>query len=422
MNNQTPTDALVTTTYYGAPPTNTGMTFTIGSNFNSPSADFAGLMYSFDYDNARFMLLDQFTPPSGASNSVLSSSDVNWVDTRLSDRAAGTHAFVFGHKHLISENHADTLFGSNPSANPALQNTFMNSLLNGGVRYYMGGHDHMHNRAIVTSPDGNSTVQNIIAASDNYKFYIPQNPSNDEKYDLPAFGFLRETPVAQELFAIGYYIVTVDGPKVTVNYYASPNGCNGDCDETNDVIPYTFSKHETFGYSLNGKEFLVAQGQTYTNVQDSFSGTTARILSGSNGNTAMDYSNRPFTKTVDTGRSAKTDDIDSNILILWGMGGTMGSDQTDGYTLSMNYDLKKVRPEHLGQGLFGLATRNDYGNWINAVDKNFGGARKFVLGAWEPGYELGTYGVDPKTHTAWAVINYNSDFAVAQFTTLSSTE
>jgi hypothetical protein len=46
---------------------------------------------------------------------------------------------------------------------------------------------------------------------------------------------------------------------------------------------------------------------------------------------------------------------------------------------------------------------------------NFGGAKKFVLGPWKSDYGLGTYGIDLKTHTAWAVINYNADFAVAGF-------
>jgi hypothetical protein len=419
VNNQTPLASFVTTTYYGAPPLNTNGTFTVGSNFVSSSADFAGLTYSFDYKNARIVMLDQFTPPSGASHSVLDATQVNWVGTQLQNRPANTHAFVFGHKHLISENHADTLFGSNPSVNPSgLQDIFMANLFNNGVHYYMGGHDHMHNRAIVTSPDGYSKVQNIITASDSYKFYIPQNPSNDAKYNIPANGITngpREMEISQELFAIGYYIVTVDGPRVTVDYYASPNGCNGDCDETNDVIPYTFSKHETFGYSLNGKEFLVAEGQSYDNVQDSHDRTSARILGGFNGSTGMDYSGRPFTKTVDTGWAHRTCATDSDVLSLWGMTGTLGSEQTDVYTLSMNYDLKRVRPEHLGGGLFGLATKDADGNWINAVDKNFGGTKKFVMGAWDPSYELGTYGVDPSTHTAWAVINHNSDFAVAQF-------
>ncbi len=425
INNQTPLDSLVTTIYYGAPPANTGTTFTVGSNFASSSADFAGLTYSFDYKNARFVLLDQFTPPSGASHSVLDATQVNWIGTELSDPNRPQHAFVFGHKHLISENHADTLFGNNPSANPSgLQDTFMANLFNNGVRYYIGGHDHMHNRAIVTSPDGYSKVQNIILASDSYKFYIPQNPSNDAKYDIPANGINngpREMEISQELFTVGYYIVTVDGPRVTVDYYASPNGCNGDCDETYDVIPYTFNKHETFGYSLNGKEFLVAEGQPYTLVKDSFAGTTAQILSGFNGSTATDYIGRILTKTVDTGWTDKTvgtpktdDDAASNILSLWGMA-DLGRADADVFTLSMNYDAEKSRPEHIGQGLFGLATKDAEGIWINAVDKNVGGTKRFVMGAWDPSYELGTYGIDPATHTAWAVINYNGDFAVARF-------
>jgi len=63
-------------------------------------------------------------------------------------------------------------------------------------------------------------------------------------------------------------------------------------------------------------------------------------------------------------------------------------------------------------GSFALATLDDEGNWNNAVDKNIGGTKKFVVGSWKPSYTLGTYGVDPYTHTAWAVINYEGDFAI----------
>jgi hypothetical protein len=81
----------------------------------------------------------------------------------------------------------------------------------------------------------------------------------------------------------------------------------------------------------------------------------------------------------------------------------------------MSYDSTRVEPLHLGSGGFGIATRNEDGGWINAVDMNFGGTKKFVWGAWNPNYKLGTYGLDPHTHTAWAVINYNGDFAMAGF-------
>jgi hypothetical protein len=285
-------------------------------------------------------------------------------------------------------------------------------------------------------------VQQIITASNSYKFYIPQVPSNDEKYNIPAFGGSRETPIVQELFTIGYYIVTVDGPRVTVEHYAAPNGCNGDCDLTvTPALTGNFTKRDIFGYSLNGQEFLVAQGQSYATVRDSFGSTTARILDGSNGSTSTDYAGRHLTKVVNTGWTPMsrhghirghghnddkrdencehhghdgTSGTASDILTLWGMG-DLGSDQTDVYTLSMSYNPEEAHSEHLGRGLFGLSTKDADGSWINAVDKNSAGIKKFVRGAWKPGYELGTYGVDPRTKTAWAVVDYNGDFAVARF-------
>ncbi len=46
---------------------------------------------------------------------------------------------------------------------------------------------------------------------------------------------------------------------------------------------------------------------------------------------------------------------------------------------------------------------------------NYGGTQRFVHGRWDPSYELGTYGVDPSTKTAWAVINYDGDFLIARY-------
>ncbi len=467
-NNLTPVDAFINNTVYGPVPV-TGSAFTVGSNFTSYSDAYKGLFYSFDYDNTRFVLMDQFTPTDGVSHSNLDAAQVAWVDAQLSGKPAAGHAFVFGHKGFITENHADTLFGNDPSVNPViapntagLQDILIGSFDKNGVRYYMGGHDHMHNRAIVTSPDGTSEVQNIITASNSYKFYIPQIPSNDDKYDIPANGINngpREKQIAQELFTIGYYIVTVDGPRVTVDFYSSPNGCNGDCDLVSMPANLTFTKRETFGYSLNGKEFRIAQGESYNTIKDSFEGTTARILSGTNGSKMVDLASRSLTKVVDTGwtekpedmpacRShfkwshfrhcrkpfAKSDDVVSNILTLWGMASNLGAcdisnpncvpsqtsnvqpvsvtEKTDTYTLSMSYDHKKCDFWRMGVGSFALATPDDEGNWVNAVDNNTGGTKKFVIGPWKSGYELGTYGVDPHTHTAWAVVNYEGDFAV----------
>ncbi len=409
VNGRTPADALVGNTAFG-PVVPQGAPFTVGTNFTSyPGANggYLGLMYAFDYENVRLVLLDQFTPSPSITHSTLDADQVAWVKAELAGRPAGTHAFVFAHKGLITENHADTLFGSNPSVSPALQDDYMAALAENGVRYHMGGHDHMHNRALVASPDGASTLQNVIAASDSYKFYVPQVPSVDARYDLP----LRETQLAQELFTIGYYVVTVDGPRVTVDYWASPNGCGGDCDETNDVIPYTFTKRETFGYALNGKEFLVPQGASYAVVADAFQGTAAAILDGQNGSGKADRAGRSLAHAVDTGWAPRACGTASAVLSLWGMSSMvegLEADETDPYVLSISFDRDNGHWK-LGTGEFGLERRDASGQWIPAA----GG--EFVVGPWKAGYALGTYGVDPVSRTAGAVVDRQGDFRVASF-------
>jgi hypothetical protein len=294
-------------------------------------------------------------------------------------------------------------------------------LQNNDVKYYITGHDHIHQRSIITSPDGIAKIQELICASNSSKFYTPKPLTDSKWYGQKS----RETSVSQELQAIGYYIFTVDGPRVTVDYYSDDHG-SWLSDENypaatgngliNKVTPtFNFIKKATWGYSLNGKEFLVggANDTSYTVVQDGFGKTSAKILSGTYNNKATDYNGRVLTQAVDMGWSPKTQDIDSDILTLWGMA-DLGTGQTDVFTLSLSYDNYIVNHEELKRGLFGMVTKDAQGNWVNAVDKNFGGKKKFVYGPWLPGCELGTYGVDPHTKTVWAVINYNSDFAFAR--------
>jgi len=404
-------------------PMPSGSPFQVGTISASPAAPsgFGGLCYAFDYNNARFVLLDQFTPTTGASHSVLDAGQVDWMNGQLARRAKGTHAFVFAHKGIITENHTDTLFGDDPSANPTLQNAFIGDLAANGVRYFMGGHDHMHNRALVKSPNGAASVQDITLASDSYKFYIPNGTAgadpkqtNDYVYNVvKAGGTTRETPVAQELNTVGYYVYTVRGASVTVDYYcAVVNPTLTDGEYLLSATPtLTFTKRESFGYSLNGKEFQVPEGTPYTSVVDSFDGTTARILGGVNGSTATDSSGRALTKTIDTGWTPDTrcDELTSNIVRLWGLA-DLGTGRTDTYALSVSYD-RKGHDHGLGHAGI-LATRGGHG-WVNAVDANNGGSRHFVLGPWKAKYGLGTFGIDPSSHTAWAVVNHGGSFAVS---------
>jgi hypothetical protein len=318
-------------------PAKTGDPFSVGKILGSPDPDgtgnLNGLSYALDYNNARLILLDQFEPLDGGTASSPYSIDSaigkqqSWITSQLSSRPAGTHAFVFGHKGLITEQHVDTLFGEDPTENAPQQDAFIKSLFENNARYYIHGHDHIHDRSIVTTTDGSpAKVMQLLCSSDSSKFYIPSVPSNDNLYDEPAapggFGRLRQTPISQELNTVGFYIFTIDGPQVSVDFYSA------------DVYPtlrrnefvlsttptLNFLKRETFGYGLNGQEFIVAPGEFYTAVQDiSPAGTTAKILGGVNGRKETDGSGSSCSNAVNTGWASTTKRTASDILTLSGM-------------------------------------------------------------------------------------------------------
>lgn len=399
------------------------------ANFDSPilSVDYSepgslsGLTYMFDFNNVRCVLVDQFIRRDGSNyngattyaNNVV--DQVEWIDSVLSANASKRHAFVFAHKNLIGQNHKDNLFGNALTDNPEARDFFLSSLYNNGVRYYLSGHDHMHHYSKVKSGDGESSVGQIICASNSYKFYIPREGDDG-----------REIPFDQELFTIGYYIFTIDGPRVTVDFYSSSHGFDyADVNLSAPPSDFYFYLRDTFGYSLNGNEFEVSRGESYTKVVDTYHHTTAKILDGINGNNETDYLGRPLSKIVTTGwsDSCHSHGAVSQIFSIWGMADNLSlydeglegllpnaneSQETDIYTLSMSCDpLKKGSKGHFKK--FCLATRSG-ADWINAVDMNFGGNKRFVQGPWQSGYELGTWGID--SNSVWAVINHDGDFAV----------
>lgn len=53
--------------------------------------------------------------------------------------------------------------------------------------------------------------------------------------------------------------------------------------------------------------------------------------------------------------------------------------------------------------------------WLNAVSGNAGGAARFIKRAYNPAtdFQLGNFGLDTVAHVVWAVVNHNSEFAVA---------
>ncbi|NTW55198.1 MAG: metallophosphoesterase [Chlorobaculum sp.] len=422
--------------------TQAGKRYTIGSNFSSPvkvSRDLDGLSYSFDCgdgeERARFVIIDNWQLPGRVvANSTHYPSGYTiadqqpWISERLDKRKRRTpHAFVLSHQPMIGEGHQDTLFSGYANEHPDWQNAFFASLQQNGVRYYISGHDHLHQRSIITSPDGKSQVEQLIAQSVSTKFYKPGFLDDAKWFGQKS----RELSISQERETVGYYIYTIDGPTVTVDYFSDDHGhWQSDASfpqgagrtDTGVTPTFHFVKKERWSYSLNGKQYLVSQGASYTVVSDRFKGNEARILDGVNTSEAKDDTldtaggkGRPLTKVVNTGWIAvdhskpANRNLASAIFQLSGVG-KLGGDHADSYVLSMNYDPAKTRA--IAGGRFGLVTNDAAGRWINAVEANTVGTATFIDGPWKSGYALGSHGIDRKRHRVWAVLNHDGAFAV----------
>jgi len=460
MNN-TPSDVFNTPNFDSGVqpfPVKSGSAFSVGAgNFSSPSkadvgsTNLNGLSYSFDVKNARFVLIDQFNPTDnlGPDGKLAYNIDTTvalqqpWVKKVVAN--SQQHTFVFSHKGLITQQHQDVLFGECPAdanfsapANvvntvtiaPAKtitgaigMNDFIRTLSSNNVKLYFCGHDHIHNRSIVKTTDSGAAgqVTHVLCQSCSSKFYTPNENNSSGNGSVPpctsndAFycGGKRQTQLSQETNTVGYYVVTVDGPNVSVDYFSAPTRPSYSKPTEQQIITtpaLNFSKRETFGYSQLGKQFVLGNGDSFTAVKDTGpTGTAAAILSGTNSNPNGDQSGRSYYNAVNTGWYPETSGTASDILVLLGMVYSMGSNQTDVYTLSLTYDTKKA-------GAPVLATPDGNGNWIKAVDQNLGGASSFVTGPWKAGYALGTYGIDAASGTVWAVLNYNGYFAAVALT------
>ena len=411
----------------------TGGEFTLGSNFSSPSDNLKGLSYAFDYGNVRFVVLDQFTTAdkknvdgTAYSLNTAIAAQQPWIDQVLSQRPSGSHAFVFSHKGLVTENHLDVLFGDCPAPGPVTvggknyvgspgMDAFITSLNKNGVRYYICGHDHMHDRSRIATMDGSAQVTQIICASNSNKFYYPATPANDTAYS----GGQRQTLLSQELNTIGYYLVTVDGATVQIDFYSAPAYPTPVNEGNISTTPQlNFSLRERVVYGLNGREFIVEPMASLANVTDtSPNGFAMKILAGSNGNSAVDVAGRWFRMAVNTAWLDATAATASDILLLQGMAWTMGSRQTDPYVLSLAFDPAK-QTAGTGRSIM-LASVAADGAWANAAACNSptGRGGSFVRGPWKAGYPLGTSGIDSATNTVWAVLDHNGYFAAVELPT-----
>ena len=356
-----------------------------------------GLSYAVTCNGIKIVLLDINT----AYSTTTLDQQTNWMSntsgTGVLQENDHNQAFVFEHKNLLGQNHKDNQFGSGNDVNPTQQNAFFAALANNGVHYDISGHDHMNHRSIVTSPDGQNRVQEIMCQSDSTKWYTSTTGFSS-----------REQSISDQQNKIGYYTFTIDGPCVTGRYFATPVVNN------NIGTNPTWTLQDSFGYSTNGKQFTIARGMSLTGIEDNITagagylGTNMMILAGVNGLTGTAEGSRPEVSDVNTGWTAGTDGLASDVLHLWGLNDGLGSAQADMYTLSMSFDTALVSDGVLPA----LDVMDASGNWVPAVQQNFGGTGHWV-GNSAPTTTLGDYGFDTTTATVWANINYDnaSEFA-----------
>ena len=320
------------------------------------------MSYSFDYNNVRFVLIDQFENQNPGGN--LSSAPVQqpWISQELSDPARPQHAIVFDHKNLLGGNHKDNIMGANiNSSDPGdgcgvntntlsaanltallakeqAEDAFISSLATNQRPLLHFGPRPSSLRLDCAKPVEHESVHQIISASDSSKFYVPALPVST-----------NDTPISQDLFKVGYYIYTVDGPKVTVDYYGvdvskDPSFVVSSSSESivtnTPALTGNWQKILTYGYSLNGQEFVIPEGAAYTTVADStakavangetgYLGTTMQILGGINASTTTNNYGKAHSKAVDTGWTPASGTA-SDILTLWGTS-EIGANQTDTY-------------------------------------------------------------------------------------------
>ena len=239
--------------------------------------------YAFDFGNTRFVMLDQFTGAPTSSADPLKGTNIatqlDWLSDTLSTAAnpdpGVVNSFVIGHKNLIGANHVDNLFGANPSSNPAVQNAFYDILAQNHVDAYISGHDHIMQLDRVTSPDGDTTITQIISGSDSNKFYVPAGtPPNTNGGLTNAEQYGRtEDVIYQNLNELSYWIFTVDGDEVHAAFYAAWSGATLQGGEyVMNVTPTALNFREVYDFSFRNGVLVAPEPSTWAMMLAGFAG------------------------------------------------------------------------------------------------------------------------------------------------------
>ncbi|MFA7158131.1 MAG: GDSL-type esterase/lipase family protein [Kiritimatiellia bacterium] len=179
---------------------------------NGPEGE-TGLTYSFTFNNAMIIGLDQYKAPHRVNQ--------DWLDSQLAALEARRatnpcpHVFVFGHEPAVQVTGSDCLATENSA-----RDMFLQSITAAGCRMYMCGHDHLYNRARL-APSNAAPVMQIVSGSGGAPFQ-----SWDGVYgkDYGEGNMASNCYAATNIY--GYLLVTVSNFNVTMEWKGSPDLVN----------------------------------------------------------------------------------------------------------------------------------------------------------------------------------------------------
>lgn len=179
-----------------------------------------GMTYAYSIGNCLFIALDQFKGPALGVNQ-------SWLDQTLKEKHA-QHVFAFAHKMAFFSGNHDDGMDTVPDARDAL----MKSLMSAGAHAVFFGHDHLydHVEARIGDADDQHTIHQFVIGTAGAPFVKGKPlPDSDGIWKLKRLGHVEQK--------LGYGVVDVDGPKVTIVYKSE--------DETGKFVPV-----DTYTYTL----------------------------------------------------------------------------------------------------------------------------------------------------------------------------
>jgi predicted phosphodiesterase len=170
---------------------------------NGPSGE-ANLTYSFTYNNALFIGMDDYVNIHRVNQA--------WLDQQLASNAL-PHVFVFGHEPAFQVFHTDCL-----GSYPADRDAFWAALGAAHSRVYFCGHDHFFDLARVDDGDGNAgnDLYQCAVGTGGSSHFMTYNGYRGTNDGYAPTGLFHEDPY-------GYVLVEIDGAgkfdlHVTLNF------------------------------------------------------------------------------------------------------------------------------------------------------------------------------------------------------------